>query len=88
MQFIIPVILLLQVLLLLRLHQVGEYRMYLVSRVGYLNRKEIESGVYTMWERRWKMLDDVSLNQMLLQFWRSPESFFEDYSILLEDTTT
>lgn len=68
------IILTLDFALLIRATQVHEYRSHLIDKIHKRNIKDIDRGRPWLW--RWDEYYTVSFNSMVIQFWRSPKSFF------------
>jgi len=54
---------------------VYKFRMDLLNKIARANHRDIENGNYH-WQWRYEKLNEVSYKDMILQFWRSLESFY------------
>lgn len=58
--------------------EVGNYRRRILNEVSRLARQDIRSG--RPWEWRYEMFVSVGYASMLLKFWKSLDSFWENKS--------
>jgi len=83
----LTVIAILLVILMIRNMQVGKHRLYIIEIISQKNIEEIESGIqYTGF--RFKMIEQISYNEMVLKFWKPLDSFYNLDDILKKEENT
>ena len=72
------------VILMIRNMQVGKHRLHIIEIISQKNIEEIESGMrYTGF--RYKMIEQISYNEMVLKFWKPLDSFYNLDDILKKE---